>query len=109
MKYKTLEQARSELEEINPCLLDKYVIKEVENGVQLLRGDVSSVISIVSHGDPCKSYGAEDGLYEIYVPRKDHKVLESKVGRISDDVVGHLTLSEAVEIAEAVISARNEN
>ncbi len=111
MEYKTAGRARKELREIDPLLLNKYKIKEVEegNGVQLLRGDVANVISIVSHGPPCKSYGADDGLYEIYIPRKDHKALESIVGKIiSDDVVGYLTLSEAVEIAEAIISARSD-
>ena len=110
MEYKTVEQAREELKEIDPRLLEKYRIREVDNrnGVQLLRGDVANVISIVSSGPPCNSYGADDGLYEIYIPRKDHKVLESIIGRISDDVVGYLTLSDAVEIAEAVISARSE-
>jgi len=110
MEYKTVEQAREELKEIDPRLLEKYRIREVDNknGVQLLRGDVANVISIVSRGTPCKSYGADDGLYEICIPRKDHKALESIVGKISDDVVGHLTLPEAVEIAEAVISARSE-
>jgi len=110
MSYKTVEQARKEMKEIDPQLLEKYKIKEVEGGVQLLRGDVANVISIISrHGPPVKSYGAEDGLYEIYIPRKDHKALESIVGRkISDDVVGYLTLSDAVEIAEAIISARSE-
>ena len=110
MEYKTVEQAREELKEIDPQLLEKYRIREVDerNGVQLLRGDVANVISIVSCGRPIKSYGADDGLYEIYIPRKDHKVLESIIGRISDDVVGYLTLSDAVEIAEAVISARSE-
>ncbi len=109
MEYKTVEQARKELKEIDPRLLNKYKIKEVENGVQLLRGDVANVISIISRGGPpCKSYGADDGLYEIYIPKKDRKALESIVGKISDSVVGYLALSDAVEIAEAIISARSE-
>lgn len=107
MAYKTVEQAREELKEIDPQLLEKYMIREVDkgNGVQLLRGDVSDVISIVSHGGPpCKSYGADEGLYEIYVPRKYHSSLEAMIGRTSDDVVGYLTLNQAVEIAESILS-----
>ena len=94
MSCKTVEQVREELREISPNLVDKYEIKELEgrNGVELIRGETC----IVSHHH---SYGGEEGLYEV-CPRKNGTSFRRIFGT-PEDVVGWLSLEDAVIIAEA--------
>lgn len=101
MNYKTIEQARKELEAVNPDLVPKYEIKAFDNnlgqGVQLIRGQTSIVSWIGQYGS--SSYGGKEGLYEIY-PQKDGVGFRKRF-RTSDDVTGWLSLKDAIAIAEA--------
>ena len=91
---KTVEGVRRALEDIEPGLSKHYKIgpDPTLKGVMLVR-EGNSIISTP------RSYGGDEGLYEV-CPRKDGKGFKELLGTRSD-VAGWLSLEEAVFIAEA--------
>ena len=93
-EYKTADQVRGELEAINPGLVGKYKIEQLEDGVRLSRGE-TTIISRKGCSD-----GADRGLYEIYPMMMGMRFEDLFCAR--NNVAGNLQLEKAVEIAEVV-------
>jgi hypothetical protein len=109
-RYKTREGVIDELQAISPKLVGNYDIRNIDlsykSGVQLLRKREdgikkgrTSIVWFIERGGRRTSNGAEEGLYEIY-PRIRGKGLDLYFSWFSDQTFGHLSLRNAVQIAE---------
>ena len=98
-KYKTTEQVREELAQIDPKYIDLYEITQNSAGIYLTREMATAIAFVPS------TVGGHAGKYEVR-PNVMGMNLEELFG-MKDTVIGNLTLKEAVTIAEHAVAARH--
>ncbi|HII71458.1 TPA: hypothetical protein HA265_01760 [Candidatus Woesearchaeota archaeon] len=100
--YKRKEDVVRELAAIDPALVDKYQIFEIDDGIDIgvvLERGRTTISHRISVDGMRGTFGATKGLYEVWPDCYGVGFME-RFGT-SDDVAGELTLRQAVEIAEA--------